>query len=250
MAIRSTLSPYARLVSRFREIERYGAQRNIASRSESARYFILSMMYMHTWKGFNLLKGLWKKQLLVLRPPSIVCPSACGLEGLISASGTCLLSLSISGVILDRNDAMPSWQATKNAKFLEVIEFEGEDKVRNIVFKEEFIQIPKFTSQIANPVVIFMPKGSRTQMGSTMRLSSWRTLFQTTECIIAKLYSIISMFLFLIEEAEMIHLLEQNIKPLLVRKYSLHTNWVHGPYKNVICDRATDGLLLLLVDLL
>ncbi|KAM7527009.1 hypothetical protein LguiB_030419 [Lonicera macranthoides] len=199
------------------------------------------MMYMHTWKGFNLLKGLWKKQLLVLRPPSIVCPSACGLEGLISASGTCLLSLSISGVILDRNDAMPSWQAGHDA-ILRHLDF----KILGI----ERANSTEFTSRIANPVVIFMPKGSRTQMGSTMRLSSWRTLFQTTECIIAKLYSIISMFLFLIEEAEMIHLLEQNIKPLLVRKYSLHINWVHGPYKNVICDRATDGLLLLLVDLL
>ena len=30
----------------------------------------------------------------------------------------------------------------ENAKFLEDIEFEGEDKVRDIVFKEEFIPLP------------------------------------------------------------------------------------------------------------
>lgn len=106
-----------------------------------------------------------------------------------------------------------------------------------------------FLTSILLSIIIFYAnvQGSRTQMGSTMRLSSRRTLFQTTECITAKLYATISLFLFLIEEVEMTDLLEQNIKPQLVWKYSLHTNWVHGPYKNAIWDRAADGLYFAVV---
>ena len=39
------------------------------------------------------------------------------------------------------------------------------------------------------PAVIFMPEGSTTQMGGTMRLGSRRTFFQTMECKTAKLYN-------------------------------------------------------------
>jgi CTP synthase len=46
----------------------------------------------------------------------------------------------------------------------------------------------EFDAETPNPVVVFMPEGSRTHMGSTMRLGSRRTLFQTTDCITAKLY--------------------------------------------------------------
>ncbi|KAM7495814.1 hypothetical protein LguiA_020228 [Lonicera macranthoides] len=46
----------------------------------------------------------------------------------------------------------------------------------------------EFDAETPNPVVIFMPEGSRTHMGSTMRLGSRRTLFQTSDCITAKLY--------------------------------------------------------------
>lgn len=46
----------------------------------------------------------------------------------------------------------------------------------------------EFNKQTPDPVVIFMPEGSKTHMGSTMRLGSRRTLFQTPDCIIAKLY--------------------------------------------------------------
>ncbi|CAM8987783.1 hypothetical protein QQ045_006125 [Rhodiola kirilowii] len=46
----------------------------------------------------------------------------------------------------------------------------------------------EFDDQTPNPVVIFMPEGSRTHMGSTMRLGSRRTLFQTPDCISSKLY--------------------------------------------------------------
>ncbi|BFG31181.1 hypothetical protein CerSpe_174550 [Prunus speciosa] len=46
----------------------------------------------------------------------------------------------------------------------------------------------EFDEHTPNPVVVFMPEGSRTHMGSTMRLGSRRTLFQTPECITSKLY--------------------------------------------------------------
>ncbi|KAK4273256.1 hypothetical protein QN277_021695 [Acacia crassicarpa] len=46
----------------------------------------------------------------------------------------------------------------------------------------------EFDAQTPNPVVIFMPEGSRTHMGSTMRLGSRRTLFQTPDSITSKLY--------------------------------------------------------------
>ena len=39
-----------------------------------------------------------------------------------------------------------------------------------------------------NPAVIFMPEGSKTHMGGTMRLGSRRTIFQTQECISSRLY--------------------------------------------------------------
>ncbi|KAI3829557.1 hypothetical protein L1987_03683 [Smallanthus sonchifolius] len=46
----------------------------------------------------------------------------------------------------------------------------------------------EFDEHAPNPVVIFMPEGSRTHMGNTMRLGSRRTLLQTPDCITAKLY--------------------------------------------------------------
>ncbi|XP_027362915.1 CTP synthase isoform X2 [Abrus precatorius] len=46
----------------------------------------------------------------------------------------------------------------------------------------------EFDAQTPNPVVVFMPEGSRTHMGSTMRLGSRRTLLQTPDCITSKLY--------------------------------------------------------------
>ncbi|ESW17161.1 hypothetical protein PHAVU_007G216100 [Phaseolus vulgaris] len=46
----------------------------------------------------------------------------------------------------------------------------------------------EFDAQTPNPVVIFMPEGSRTHMGSTMRLGSRRTLLQTSDCFTSKLY--------------------------------------------------------------
>ncbi|XP_058076138.1 uncharacterized protein LOC131224787 isoform X2 [Magnolia sinica] len=46
----------------------------------------------------------------------------------------------------------------------------------------------EFDPDTPDPVVIFMPEGSRTHMGNTMRLGSRRTLFQTPDCIASKLY--------------------------------------------------------------
>ncbi|XP_071720850.1 uncharacterized protein [Rutidosis leptorrhynchoides] len=46
----------------------------------------------------------------------------------------------------------------------------------------------EFDEDTVKPVVIFMPEGSRTHMGNTMRLGSRRTLLQTSDCITAKLY--------------------------------------------------------------
>ncbi|OMO82065.1 CTP synthase [Corchorus olitorius] len=46
----------------------------------------------------------------------------------------------------------------------------------------------EFDEHTPDPVIIFMPEGSRTHMGSTMRLGSRRTLFQTPDCITSKLY--------------------------------------------------------------
>ncbi|KAI0511483.1 hypothetical protein KFK09_012113 [Dendrobium nobile] len=46
----------------------------------------------------------------------------------------------------------------------------------------------EFDPETPYPVVIFMPEGSRTHMGSTMRLGSRRTFFQDLNCISSKLY--------------------------------------------------------------
>ncbi|KAL9327247.1 hypothetical protein ACSQ67_007892 [Phaseolus vulgaris] len=46
----------------------------------------------------------------------------------------------------------------------------------------------EFDPHTKSPYIIFMPEGSKTQMGGTMRLGSRRTYFQTKECKSAKLY--------------------------------------------------------------
>ncbi|XP_031124435.1 CTP synthase-like isoform X2 [Ipomoea triloba] len=46
----------------------------------------------------------------------------------------------------------------------------------------------EFDPNTQNPCVIFMPEGSKTHMGGTMRLGSRRTYFQVADCISAKLY--------------------------------------------------------------
>lgn len=46
----------------------------------------------------------------------------------------------------------------------------------------------EFDSETKSPFVIFMPEGSKTHMGGTMRLGSRRTYFQVKDCKSAKLY--------------------------------------------------------------
>ncbi|KAA8544662.1 hypothetical protein F0562_019491 [Nyssa sinensis] len=46
----------------------------------------------------------------------------------------------------------------------------------------------EFDPNTQNPCVVFMPEGSKTHMGGTMRLGSRRTYFQVTDCKSAKLY--------------------------------------------------------------
>ncbi|XP_047983799.1 CTP synthase-like [Salvia hispanica] len=65
---------------------------------------------------------------------------------------------------------------------ISVIEF-----ARNVLGMER-ANSSEFDKDTPNPVVIFMPEGSKTHMGSTMRLGSRRTLFQSPDCLAAKLY--------------------------------------------------------------
>ena len=46
----------------------------------------------------------------------------------------------------------------------------------------------EFEAKCADPVVIFMPEGSKTHMGGTMRLGARRTVMQTANCQTCKLY--------------------------------------------------------------
>ncbi|PKA61601.1 CTP synthase [Apostasia shenzhenica] len=56
------------------------------------------------------------------------------------------------------------------------------------VLRMERANSEEFDPQTPYPVVIFMPEGSRTHMGSTMRLGSRRTFFRDPTCITSKLY--------------------------------------------------------------
>ena len=46
----------------------------------------------------------------------------------------------------------------------------------------------EFDGASPTPVVVFMPEGSTTHKGGTMRLGTRRTILQTMDCITAKLY--------------------------------------------------------------
>lgn len=65
---------------------------------------------------------------------------------------------------------------------ISVIEF-----ARNVLGLEKG-NSEEFGAESTDAVVVFMPEGSRTHMGSTMRLGSRKTNFQTSECITSKLY--------------------------------------------------------------
>ncbi|XP_008798433.1 CTP synthase isoform X2 [Phoenix dactylifera] len=50
----------------------------------------------------------------------------------------------------------------------------------------------EFDPDTRTPCVVFMPEGSKTHMGATMRLGSRRTYFEVTDCKAAKLYGNVS----------------------------------------------------------
>lgn len=56
------------------------------------------------------------------------------------------------------------------------------------VLKWEHAHSTEFDPECVDPVVIFMPEGSKTHMGGTMRLGLRVTELQTTDCHAARLY--------------------------------------------------------------
>lgn len=48
----------------------------------------------------------------------------------------------------------------------------------------------EFDTATPTPAVVFMPEGSTTHKGGTMRLGTRRTLLETVDCITAKLYQV------------------------------------------------------------
>ncbi|XVF22126.1 hypothetical protein REPUB_Repub12eG0147000 [Reevesia pubescens] len=77
-----------------------------------------------------------------------------------------------------------AWKTLRNAECVLVPGGFGDRGVLGL----ERSNSTEFDEQTPDPVVIFMPEGSRTHMGSTMRLGSRRTLFQTPDCVTSKLY--------------------------------------------------------------
>ena len=56
------------------------------------------------------------------------------------------------------------------------------------VLKRKGAHSTEFDPECPDPVVIFMPEGSKTHMGGTMRLGQRATVLQTTDSHAAKLY--------------------------------------------------------------
>ena len=67
---------------------------------------------------------------------------------------------------------------------LAVVEF-----ARNVLGREA-ANSTEFDQATSEPCVVFMPEGSRTHKGGTMRLGTRRTLLQTADCVSAKLYQV------------------------------------------------------------
>lgn len=58
---------------------------------------------------------------------------------------------------------------------------------RNVLGRKE-AHSAEFDDACADPAIIFMPEGSRTHMGGTMRLGVRDTVLQTQDCHAARLY--------------------------------------------------------------
>ena len=63
-----------------------------------------------------------------------------------------------------------------------VIEF-----ARNVLGLKE-AHSAEFDAATPTPAVVFMPEGSKTHKGGTMRLGARKTILQTMDCITARLY--------------------------------------------------------------
>lgn len=60
---------------------------------------------------------------------------------------------------------------------------------RNVLGEPE-ANSTEFAPATPFPAVIFMPEGSTTHKGGTMRLGSRRTVLQTVDCVTARLYQV------------------------------------------------------------
>jgi len=67
-----------------------------------------------------------------------------------------------------------------------VIEF-----ARNVLGLKE-AHSAEFDGASPTPVVVFMPEGSKTHKGGTMRLGARKTILQTMDCITARLYQVLA----------------------------------------------------------
>ena len=65
-----------------------------------------------------------------------------------------------------------------------VIEF-----ARNVLDLKE-AHSAEFDAATPTPAVVFMPEGSKTHKGGTMRLGARKTILQTMDCITARLYQV------------------------------------------------------------
>ncbi len=65
-----------------------------------------------------------------------------------------------------------------------VIEF-----ARNVLGLQE-AHSAEFDAATPTPAVVFMPEGSKTHKGGTMRLGARKTILQTMDCITARLYQV------------------------------------------------------------
>lgn len=65
-----------------------------------------------------------------------------------------------------------------------VIEF-----ARNVLGLKE-AHSAEFDAATPTPAVVFMPEGSKTHKGGTMRLGARKTILQTMDCITARLYQV------------------------------------------------------------
>jgi hypothetical protein len=95
----------------------------------------------------------------------------------------------------------------------------------------------EFEPACGTPVVVFMPEGSTTHKGGTMRLGSRRTILQTMDCTTAKLYQVglqLQPGTSLVDSA--LSLLQAPMQPAAHRLCSNHL----GMWRASLCHKATE----------